>query len=174
MASLAENGSISLRLRLPDALSKYGKHLIIKNLWFQNGHDTIVAAIKRCLARGEDGTESGVAISYYFLLDKKGWRVFVTVSVLKPETISRESYGNISIDINSDCIAVVETDRSLNLIRRATFPLCTYGKDRNKTKALIGDVVKKAVEWAIQARKPLVIESFFRKEKKSTQGKGKP
>ena len=82
--------------------------------------------------------------------------------------ISRNtSYGVVGIDINQDHLAVVETDRFGNPIKAKGFPLITYGKSSAQTEALIGEVSKEIAQWAIEAKKPLVLENLDFKKKKA-------
>jgi IS605 OrfB family transposase len=68
---------------------------------------------------------------------------------------------------------VVETDRYLNPVRHERLSLSTYGKDKNQAKALIGNTVRRAVEWSTQTRKPLVIEKLsFGKKKRELRELG--
>jgi IS605 OrfB family transposase len=173
VATIASDGSLTLRIRLPDALSQYGKYLVINNVQFAYGHEAIVAGLKTCLERAEGNKNAGVAICYRFHLDEKGWRVFVSLPVPPPEKVSLENIGVIGIDINADHLALVETDRYLNPIRHEKLPLSTYGKDTNQAKALIGNTVRRAVEWSTQTRKPLVIEKLsFGKKKQELRELG--
>lgn len=163
VASLAEDESITLRLRLPNALSQYGKYLVLPNIVFPYGHDVITSALRKNLQG-----ENPVAISYRFILDEKGYRVFVSLPVQKPQRVSQQNVGVIGLDINADHLALVETDRFLNPIRKETVPLCTYGASKNQTKARIGDAVKKVIQLCQQAKKPLVIEKLSFGKKKCT------
>ena len=150
--------ALTLRIRLPDALLKYGKYLIIEDVRFSYGHATIIEALK---------SGAQVAISYRFLQDLKGWRVFLSLPIQKPPILSQRGIGVIGVDINADHLAVVETDRFGNLIARKSYPLCTYGKTPHQTKALIGDLAKSIVDWCIKTKKPLVHESLSFDKKKS-------
>jgi IS605 OrfB family transposase len=173
-ALIQEDGLISLRIRLPDALSHFGKYHVLSDLYFAYGHEQIVNAIRQCLERKKDGT-SGVAISYRLFRDKKGWRIFVSVPTLKPKSASQNGIGVIGIDINSDHIAVVETDRFGNPFSHRRLPLVTYGKTHHQAKAHIGDVVKEIVSWGYSTTKPLVIEELsFEKKKQELRETGAP
>ena len=156
VASL-EGDTLSLRIRLPDALSEYGKYLFIKNVWFAYGQETIVAALQSHIP---------VAISYRFIRDRKGWKVFVTVPVSKPIQVTRQGIGAIGVDINADRLAVVETDRYGNPVACKTYPLCTYGKTRNQTSALVGDATKSIIDLCLKTKKPLVLEKLCFAKKK--------
>ena len=158
-AVLQEDGRISLRIRLPDALQRYGKYLVLKGLYFEYGHDKIVAALKN--------TDSPVAISYRFKRDRKGWRVFASLPIVKPEVITCKDYGVIGIDVNADHLAIVETDRFGNPIRHNRLELNTYGKGSGQTKALIGDAIKSLVNFARSVQKPIVIEDLSFDKKKT-------
>jgi hypothetical protein len=59
--------------------------LAIARVWFAYGHDAIVAAICRNLS--EDQAE-WQAISYRFVQDAKGWRVFVSIAIPEVAVIS--------------------------------------------------------------------------------------
>lgn len=70
VATIAEDGTFTLRIRVPNALVEHNEglvHLSIPGIRFTYGHDELVAALSR-----------GKAISYRFLRDEKGWRVFAT------------------------------------------------------------------------------------------------
>jgi IS605 OrfB family transposase len=163
VATIAEDGSVGLKLRLPNALSKYGKHLTFGRIRFDHGHEAIVACIGRNLS-GE--RKDGRAINYRFLKDDKGWRVFVTVDIPEIKQISHKDTGVIGIDINADHLAVTETDRFGNPIEYYSVPCVTYGKTAEQRRAIIGDIVKRVISFAISRRKPLVIEKLdFQKKK---------
>ena len=157
-ACLKEDGSLSLRLRLPKALEqKYGKYLECDNVTFAYGHATILASLN---------DPEGQAISYRFKKDAKGWRVFASTSLEKAAPISLEGIGVIGIDLNTDHLACVETDRFGNLIEKKIFPWNSYGKTKEQQKAAIGQLSKQIIEWAVQVKKPVVLEKLeFQKKK---------
>ena len=158
-AFLQDDGRISLRIRLPDALrEKYGKYLVIKDIYFSYGQESIVAALRN--------QQSPVAISYYFVRDKRSWRIFATLPNQKPPIVSKKELGVIGVDINADHLAITETDRFGNPIRNTRYNLNTYGKSRGQTKALTRDVAKGIVEEALLAQKPIVLEDLSFHEKK--------
>jgi IS605 OrfB family transposase len=164
-AILQEDGKLTLKLRLPNALSRHGKFLTIKDVYFSYGHEHIVAALHE--------TNSRVAICYRFVLDHKGWTIFVTLPIQKPTAVTRANLGVVGVDINADHLAVVVTDRFGNPIRQKRLPLNTYGKSRTQAKALIGDVTKSLVSLSEQTAKPLVIENLsFEKKKRSLRDSG--
>lgn len=158
-ARLQNNGKITLRLRLPHALAeKCGKYLEIENVFFAHGQEAILAGLNN---------PQGQAISYRFKKDEKSWRVFVSLSVKKVESISQEGKGVIGIDLNTDHIACVETDRFGNPMYKKVIPWVSYGKSKGQLKAITGDICKQIVEWAKETKKPLVIEKLDFKKKKS-------
>lgn len=62
IATIQEDNKITLRLRLPNAIDKY---LEIKDIYFNYGHDQILASIRACQERSEqDNKQLGEAISY--------------------------------------------------------------------------------------------------------------
>ena len=46
VATVADDGSLTLRLRMPDCLAQeYGKYLVIENVRFAYGHEQVLAAL---------------------------------------------------------------------------------------------------------------------------------
>jgi IS605 OrfB family transposase len=155
-ACIQENNKLSLRLRLPDSL-KLGSYITIPDIYFTYGHQNIIAAL-----------HNKQAISYRFKRDDKGWRIFASVHVEAAPIVTNEQFGRIGIDINSDHLSLVETDRFGNPIRKETHSLYLNGKSTNQTKALIGEASKKIVEEAKKAKKPIVLEKLDFQQKKAS------
>lgn len=164
-AIMQDNGQLSLRLRLPDALrEKYGKYFEIKNLTFAHGHEAILSSLNE-----------PQALSYRFKRDRKGWRVFVSSSLKKPELVSCEDRGVIGIDLNADHVAYVETDRYGNPVGKKTIPWISYGKTKKQLRAITGDACKEIINHAKATKKPIVIEKLdFQKKKLTLAEKGDP
>jgi len=169
VATVAEDGSIALRLRLPNALS--GKYLSLRGLHFNHGHEAIVAAVGRNLSQNKEGWQ---AINYRFRKDEKGWRVFVTIALPEALRTSRKGIGVIGIDINAGHLAVTETDRFGNPVEYFPVPCITYGKSAEQRNAAIGDAVKSVMAFAVRTRKPLVMEKLDFQKKKSALEEGSP
>jgi len=166
-AVLEEDGSLKLCLRLPDALGMPGKRLTIQSVRFAYGHEAILAALaasQRISAKTKAGMQirkrDGCAISYRFLRDEKGWRVFASIEAQPvPETTRREA-GAFGIDVNIDHLAVAEIDRFGNLVRSRRIDMNLYGKTTEQAKALIGDAAVSIAGLATKAGKPVVIEKL--------------
>ncbi len=150
-----EDGSLTLRLRLPNALHQdHGKYLEFSNVFFSYGHQKILSAL--------DST----AISYRFHQDKKGWRLFPSIALPEPTWKSESRLGVIGVDINIDHLAVVETDRFGNPLSIKRIPCTCYGKTQKQSLAEIGDAAVSLVDLAVASKKPLVLERLdFQKKK---------
>ena len=176
VASIADDGTLTLRLRLPDCLAnQHGKYLVMEGVRFACGHGQVLAALHSnadyAAYRREHGdqaaraTELGQAISYRFKRDGKGWRVFVSTEMMDVPVVTDRRRGAIGVDLNADHLAVAETDTSGNCINAWRVPLVTYGTSRHQAEALIGDAVAGVVQYAREAGKPIVIEKLdFRQE----------
>ena len=185
VARVADDGFLTLRLRMPDCLAEqHGQYLIIEGVRFAYGHEQMLAALLSnadyAAYRREHGEKSarasglGQAISYRFKRDAKGWRVFATTEVMEAPVVTDRSLGAIGVDINADHLAVAETDASGNYVNAWRAPLVTYGKSGHQAEALIGDAVARVVEYAIEAGKPIVIERLdFRQKKASLEGESR-
>ena len=152
VATVQDDGKLTLRLRLPDALAaEHGKYIVIRDIQFNHGHAQVLSALQ---------SEDGQAISYRFKRDRKGWRVFASVKHQPVPVVTNCRLGAIGVDVNVDHLAVSETDSSGNWLRSWSVPLVTYGKSRRQAEALIGDAVAGIVAFAREVGKPLVIENL--------------
>jgi len=175
VATRGSDGTLTLRVRMPDALvPKHGKYVSIQAVKFEYGQDVIEAALndnetRRFLKniKNAQSKHYGRAITYRFLRDKKGWRVFVSTARPIVSIKTLKHIGTIGIDLNANHIALVETDRFGNPIETETIPLNTYGKSKGQTEALIGEAVKVIVERSEKTLKPIVIEDLDFSQKKS-------
>jgi IS605 OrfB family transposase len=175
-ATLEENNHLTLRIRLPDALhGRFGKYLILPHIVFSYGHQEIVTSLEDCTQRqlltkvkDPNYINHGQALTFRFKRDEKGWRLFVSTSLPAPQWATHKDKGVIGVDINTDHLALVETDRFGNPLCKKTIPLILYGKTRQQSLALIGDACARVVDHAEQTLKPLILEDLdFRKKKQS-------
>ena len=185
VAAVADDGRLTLRLRLPDCLvNQHGKYLFIQGVRFAYGHEQVLAALgsnadyaayrRQHGEREARGTELGQAISYRFKRDDKGWRVFVSTEMMDVPVVTDRRRGAVGVDLNADHLAVAETDASGNCINAWRVPLVTYGKNTHQTEALIGDAVASVVEYGRVAGKPIVIEKLdFRQKKAVLEGESR-
>ena len=185
VASIADDGSLTLRLRMPDCLAEqHGKYLVIPHVRFAYGHGQVLAALasnaEYAAYRRQHGdqaarsTSLGQAISYRFKRDGKGWRVLVSTEMMDVPVVTDRRRGAIGVDLNADHLAVSETDASGNYVKAWRVPLVTYGKRHHQAEALIGDAVASVVEYARGAGKPLVVEKLdFRQKKAVLEGESR-
>jgi IS605 OrfB family transposase len=174
-AKRQKDGTLTLRVRMPDALvPKHGKYLEIHGVKFEYGQDVIDAALNdneaRRILKSIKSSETklyGQAITYRFLRDKKGWRVFVSTARPQIPIKTLKNIGTIGIDLNANHVALVETDRFGNIIDTETISLNTYGKSKGQTESIIGEVVKAIVVRSENTLKPVVIEDLDFSQKKS-------
>jgi IS605 OrfB family transposase len=175
-ASIEEDNSLTLRIRLPNALfEKFGKYLTIPKVVFSYGHQEILASLIDCkqrqlLAQAKDPSYSnhGQALTWRFKHDKKGWRLLVSTSLPTPQWKTNKAHGVVGVDINTDHLALVEIDRFGNPLCKKTIPLNLYGKTKEQSLALIGDACAQVVSHAEQTLKPLILEDLdFQKKKQS-------
>lgn len=173
VATVNEDGSLDLRVRLPDAVietegieKEDGKYVILKGLRFAYGHENVLKALQAStwLRGGERPTRDGVALSWRFIRKvKRGapvWYAHVTVDVTPPPIVTRREAGAVGVDFNADHLAVAELDRFRNPIdfQRIDTPL-GY-KSSGQREAILGDAVKQVVARAVAAGKPVVVEKL--------------
>ena len=173
--SLNADGSIALRLRLPDALAaSFGKYLVIPNIRFAYGHETIVAAIQNCklrrelsLAKDPSYTHYGQSITFRLKKDVKGWRLFASTDIAPISPVTSKNRGVVAIDINSDHLAIVETDRFGNYLQSFTVPLVLKDLRSHQARAQIGDAAAFLIKFCRKTQKPLIIENLDFQKKRS-------
>ena len=185
VATVDDDGSLTLRLRLPDALAgQHGKHLVITGIRFRYGHEQVLAALESnaeyAAFRRRHGEQAarhsglGQAVSYRFKRDGKGWRVFVTTEMMDVPVETDQRRGAIGVDLNADHLAVSETDADGNWLKSWRVALVTYGKTSRQAEALIGDAVASVVANARDAGKPIVLEKLdFRQKKAVLEGESR-
>ena len=185
VATVADDGTLTLRLRLPDCLAgQHGKHLTMEGVRFAYGHEQVLTALgsnaEYAGYRREHGEKAaratglGQAVSYRFKRDAKGWRVFATTRIMEVVVVTDKRRGVIGVDLNADHLAVAETDASGNYLNAWRMPLVTYGKSARQAEAIIGDAVAGVVQHAKEVRKPIVIEKLdFRRKKATLEGESR-
>src|SRR5450631_4207150 len=141
----------AIKLRL-DGEAK--RHVALE-VSFAYGLDHILAAMK-----------NKQAISFRFLRDDKGWRVFVSSAVMELPTLSDVRLGVIGVDFNVGFVSVSETDRFGNVISSQDVPMVTAGLSKHATQTAISITVEKIIASACKAQKPISIEFLgFAKKK---------
>jgi IS605 OrfB family transposase len=182
-AQLREDGSLTLDLRMPNACEpEHGKRVLVPGIKVAYGHDKIMAALassQRVASTTKAGKPTmkriGSALSYRFVRDTKGWRVFVSCEAPTIEQITNAKLGAIGVDINADHLGVSETDRFGNLVQSLPIDLHTYGKTTDQAKAVIADAAVLVAEMAKARGKPLVIEKLdFSKKRAELEATHKP
>ncbi len=162
MATVADNGTFTLRLRLPDALIEpgRGKYLLLENVWFEHGQWELYSAL-----------DQGQAISYRFVRDATGWRVFASTARADHRAKADFQLGAVGVDINADHLAVADVDRHGNLVHRFSVPCVTHGKTAEQRRDAVRVATKEVLRYVADTGKPLVLEKLdFSRRKQELQG----
>jgi len=129
-------------LRLPHFLeSKFGKYLLIEDIDFDYGKEEILNQLDSPIKK---------AMTYRFLKDRKGWRLFVSFEQDAKELITKKELGVVGVDINANHLALASIDRYGNKIESKKIRLNLYGKSQGQSKAIIGDAIKSVINFAKQ------------------------
>ena len=159
VASIADDGSLTLRLRMADCLAEqHGKYLVIPHVRFAYGHGQVLAALASNAdyaayrrqhgdkAAGPPHWDRPSAIGSSGTARAGGYSPPRNCRKLEITTDRRR--GAIGVDLNADHLAVAETDASGNYLNAWRVPLVTYGKNTGQAEAIIGDAVASVVEYA--------------------------
>ena len=193
MATLQEDGSVTLRVRLPDALG--GEHIVLAGIRFRYGHEHLCHALAQQQARAESKArvraairaatpgqspkfsqkliDGGVAITWRFMRQLDGsWRVSFTTTIAEVQPTTSRLLGALGVDFNAGFVSVAEADRFGNLLYARNLKVPTMGRSADQRSAAMAEAVKRIVEQCRRTAKPLVIEDldFSRKKKSEALG----
>ena len=162
VAQRQDNGTLALRLRLPNGLVVDGmKHVELPAITFNYG-----------LADIETTLDAGRAITYRFTRKTPGnWQVVATIEIEREITpVTLEGIGCLGVDFNSGFILVTETDHYGNKLvaRRLNTP--EAGMSADQRDAARGEAVKVLLAWAKRTSKPIVLEDLDLERKKRGRG----
>lgn len=153
------SGLFSVKLRLPNDADT--DRFATFHADFSYCVEAILAALR-----------SGKALSFRFLCDDKGWRMFVSTDIEGGTPIWLRK-GVIGVDVNQDCLTVTETDASGNPVATYRISLVTYGCSSDQANDRIGVAVKGVIEIATHARKPVAMEKLdFARKKQDLKDSG--
>ena len=190
VARIREDGAFLLDVRLPGTT---GERVTLGPLRFPYGGEKLRAALERHagLAKGalprvtmksRNGKaytrvrypEDLPALSWRFLRDGEGWRVFVSFEAPRVSTPLDTRAGVLAVDINADCLAWAELDRFGNPVATGNLSCVTYGRTAEQARAVIESAALALVQRAAAARKPLILEKldFSRKKGQLTEVDG--
>ncbi len=158
--TLEEDGSFTLKLRLPEAPGS--KYLHLKGLRFPYGEEEIREALHLHEEARKQKQKSPLppALSYRFLRKPKGWYLYLSLKLPDPLILTDRKKGAVGLDLNPDGIALVETDRSGSPIHHAFYPLPLAGRRKEQARDTILKIAKAIVLHAKAAGKPLVLEGL--------------
>lgn len=158
------DGRYAVKLRLPNALLDPERHEethVRFEATFAHGRKAIDVALG-----------AGIALSYRFLRDAKGWRMLVSTDVQGAVRLNHRP-GALGLDFNADHLALTEMSGDGNPVRILRIPLVTYGCSTEQAKARIGDAVKQVIEAALAANLGIVIEKLdFMAKKRALKDQG--
>jgi IS605 OrfB family transposase len=141
----------ALKLRLDGEAQRY----VALEVSFAYGAEHMLAALK-----------AKQAMSYRFMRDEKGWRVFISTEVMPTPTCTDVRLGVIGLDFNVGFVSVSETDRSGNIVASQDVPMVTTGLSKHATQTAISTAVAEIIAIACKAQKPISIEFLdFAKKK---------
>lgn len=167
VATIMPNETLSLQLRLPDALARHGKHLNLNGVRFEYGAANILAALRSsAVSMSKDAAgktirkRTGTALSYRFVKQGQYWTVFVTVMVAPLPAVTDARLGVIGVDFNADHLAVAEIDRSGNLVDFMRMQTTVLGKSSDQRQAIYGEAAAEIADRAKRAGKPVALEAL--------------
>lgn len=117
----------------------------------------------------------GLALSYRFVKDKKGWRLLVTTDAAEtlPEITSDKRKGAIGVDFNADHLAVADIDSKGNKVATWRIPLPRgHQVTSRQNRTAIEDACKQVIDHAMSVGKPVYIEDLNFASKKANLEKG--
>ena len=160
VAGVAGDGSLTLRLRMPDCLAgEHGKYLVIEGVKFAYGHGQVLAVLQANLEFAECRRRNTAIRRPARPLWDRQYRTASSgmrrdggcssrLNLAPMPAVTDRRLGAIGVDLNADHLAVTETDSSGNWLRSWRVPLVTYGRSSHQAEALTGDAVAGVIEYA--------------------------
>lgn len=183
VASLAADGSVSLRVRLPDALG--GEFVTVTGVRWHYGAERLRYALAQQAVRAQSlavqrtktqgakfsqrDVEGGAAITWRFMHQGDGlWRVVFTTAMEPVAVRTQVQLGAVGVDFNAGFVTVAQADRFGNLLEARNLRTPTVGLSAGQRTAALAEAVKAVVAQCRETGKPLVLEELdFAKKKKS-------
>lgn len=191
VATMAPDGSVSLRVRLPDPLG--GGYVHVKGVKFAYGAERLRYALAQQAVRAtskanetaklrqakeasskdlklsQTSIEGGAAVTWRFMRQAdNSWRVCFITEVEPVKVITRAQVGAIGVDFNAGFVTVTEADRFGNLMHSHNLATPTVGRSDGQRCAALAEAVKSIIAQCVASSKPLVLEDLdFAKKKKS-------
>lgn len=167
VVTIAPNNTLSMQLRLPDALAEHGKYVTLQGVRFHYGATNIMAALRSStvsISKDAQGKtvrkRTGTALSYRFVKQGSFWTVFVTVMIAPPPVVTDLRLGAIGIDFNADHLALAELDRSGNMVDFLRLQTTVRGQRSDQREAIFGEAAAEIADRAKRAGKPVVLEAL--------------
>lgn len=153
---LLANGT--LKIRVPRCYeSLFGKYFLIENIVFKYGQKEVEYALKNYQA-----------LTFRFVRKNDKWYVFCSLELSEVPYQTNYKNGMIGIDLNPSVIGWSYCDSEGNLKAKGQFKFNIQDKNKNQTKAIIGDIVKELVALASHYKCPIAIEKLDFSKKKIT------
>lgn len=156
----------NLQLRLP--LDYTDEYLIIEGLSFNHDSEAAYQNIQQVYLQNLHA-DTRNAVAYRFHKDSKGWIVTINIYLTPVEIVASFREGAIGVDTNHDHLSYAEIDHSGNILPHGVvgvgdIPLNLSG-DADYDQNAIQQAAKKLVDFALLAKKGLVIEKLDFKKK---------
>lgn len=177
----AAAGTLSLRLpKTAEFAGHADNRLVIQGLRFPDKYLPHLLAAQGRLGPDASGqVQSAVQVRLVKRKkcggNKTALYVQVTCQRQAVAVVTSPARGAIGVDLNADHLAICETDRFGNYLRRESLAFALKKLSTNQAEAVLGDYVAAIVGMAKAAGKPLVIERLDFRQKKMTlreQGPG--
>ncbi len=152
-----------LKIRIPEALeNSLGKYYLIEGVKFPYGQGDVNYALA-----------FNQALTFRFVRKEKGWYVFVSLELPSTPTLSYKRNGMLGIDLNPKVIGWSFCDLEGNLMSKGQIKINIQDKNKNQTKAIIGDACQRIIEIAQKYQCPIAIENLdFSRKKASMKEQG--
>lgn len=147
------DGTFQLRVRMPDALrgaDSPDKYLWLEGIRFHKDEPQVHLALL-----------AGQAMTYKLHRENGHWRLLVTFERQAAEKRTcAPVWGCVGVDFNADHLGVAETDASGNITKAWRIDLPLADKTSGQRKALMSDALQQVVQYALDQKKPIVIEEL--------------
>ncbi len=186
VSTLEEDGTVSLRIKLPPGLAKKYKDengdlnfLVIRNVRLHHGAEFLHYALAQAELRKEEvaqargsakleerkysqvGIEAGQAVSWQLIwAGGTKFKAHFTLSIPAPKAHSSDYAGCVGVDFNNGFLTLSAVDRFGNVVFSKNVTMATYALSKEKRFENMAKAVQEIIWEAAQRKMILAIEDL--------------
>ena len=166
-----KSNQFNFKLPIPNVLKeKYGNELVLKNITIPS---YCRDQVKFEVLKHQNNDKEKESLSFRFIKKEKGYAINIGLNIKKKIIKTTSKLGVVGLDINPDNLAVTEVNQFGDFLHSFVIPMDLEGKSSEQSMAIIGDSIKRLMNFCEETNKHLIVEDLNFKKKRSELHKSK-